>query len=133
MAARKKVVEEEVVEKKATKKAAKKVVEETPEKKIREATIQDYDTIICPIITDKTMIQMQKLNQVTVKVSPRANKTHIKKAFEGVFNVHVTAVKIINIPTKEKSRGGKYKGFVGGYKKAVVTVKDGEAIDLFRE
>ena len=132
MAARKKVVEEEVVEKKASKKAKKEVVE-TPEKPVRQASIQDYDLIIAPVITDKTMTQMQNLNQVTVKVSPKANKTSIKKAFEAVFNVHVVSVKVINVPAKEKSRGGKYKGHVSGYKKAVVIIKDGEAIDLFKE
>ena len=132
MAAKKKVVEEEaVVEKKAKK--AKKAVVETPEKPVRQARIQDYDLIIAPVITDKTMVQMQNLNQVTVKVSPKANKVSVKKAFEAVFNVHVVAVKIINVAAKEKSRGGKHKGTVSGFKKAVVTIKDGEAIDLFRE
>ena len=132
MAARKKVVEEEVVEKKAkrTKKADPAPVAEKP---VRKASIYDYDLIIAPVITDKTMGQMQNLNQVTVKVKPTANKVSVKKAFEAVFSVHVTAVKIVNVPTKEKSRGGRYKGTVGGYKKAIVTIKDGEAIDLFRE
>lgn len=139
MAAKKKVVDAELQEevkveekpKKARK--AKEPVVEVKEKPFPTPTVHDFDTIIAPVITEKTMAQMQMLNQVTVKVKPRANKVAIKKAFEAVFQVHVTGVKIVNVLAKEKSRGARYKGTVPGYKKAIVTVKDGEAIDLFRE
>lgn len=140
MAARKKVVEEEVVaeqeavlEKPKKTRKKKEAVVEVEEKRLPQPTIHDYDTIIAPVITEKTMYQMQMHNQVSLKVRKDANKVEIKKAFEAIFQAHVTAVKIINVISKAKSRGGQHKGRVPGYKKAIVTIKEGEAIDLFRE
>ena len=98
-----------------------------------KATIHDFDVIIEPVITEKTMSLMQEQNKVTLKVSPKANRADVKKAFEKVFGVKVTGVNIVNAPAKETTRGGRYKGVISGFKKAVVTVADGQAIDLFKE
>ena len=98
-----------------------------------KATIHDFDVIIEPVITEKTMSLMQEQNKVTLKVSPKANRADVKKAFEKVFGVKVTGVNIVNAPAKETTRGGRYKGTISGFKKAVVTVADGQAIDLFKE
>jgi len=98
-----------------------------------KATIHDFDVIIEPVITEKTMSLMQEQNKVTLKVSPKANRADVKKAFEKVFGVKVIGVNIVNVPGKETTRGGRYKGVISGFKKAVVTVAEGQAIDLFKE
>ena len=100
---------------------------------VKKATIHDFDVIIEPVITEKTMSLMQEQNKVTLRVSKKANRAEVKKAFEAVFGVKVTGVNIVNVPAKETTRGSRYKGVISGYKKAVVTVADGEAIDLFKE
>ncbi|HKM11511.1 MAG: 50S ribosomal protein L23 [Bacilli bacterium] len=110
-----------------TKKVAKKV------EQVRKATVKQYDTIVRPIITEKSMALMQSQNKVTVEVPADANKTAIKLAFEAVFNVKVENVNISNVRSEKTRRGGRYEGHVPGYKKAIVTVAEGDAIDLFKE
>ena len=97
------------------------------------ASVHDFDVIVEPVITEKTMSLMQEQNKVTVRVSGKANRADVKKAFEKVFGVKVTQVNIVNVPAKETTRGGRYKGRISGFKKAVITVKEGQAIDLFKE
>ena len=106
-------------------KASKKVVS--------KASIHDYEVILEPVITEKTMSLMQEQNKVTVKVSKKANRAEVKKAFERIFQVTVEDVNIVNVSSKDTRRGGRYNGSIPGFKKAIVTVKDGEAIDLFKE
>lgn len=102
-------------------------------KKVSKATVHDYDVIIAPVITEKTMSLMQEQNKVTVKVCKKANRAEVKKAFENIFGVKVLDVNIVNVPGKETTRGGRYKGVISGFKKAVVTIAEGEALDLFKE
>ena len=54
-------------------------------------------------------------------------------AFESVFQVKVKEVNIINVDAKAAKRGTRYPGMIPGYKKAIVTLADGEALDLFKE
>ena len=106
------------------------------EKKVianKKASIHDFDIIVEPVITEKTMSLMQEQNKVTVRVSKTANRADVKKAFEKIFGVKVTQVNIVNVPAKETTRGGRYRGTISGFKKAVITVKEGQAIDLFKE
>ena len=98
-----------------------------------KATEKDFQVIVKPLITEKTMALMQNENKVTVKVLDSANKTEIKLAFERIFQVKVTDVKVLNQRAKETTRGTRYAGSISGFKKAVVTVAEGEAIDLFKE
>ena len=98
-----------------------------------KATERDFAVIVKPVVTEKTMALMQNENKVTLKVSPDANKTEVKLAFERIFQVKVTDVKISNVKTKLTSRGTRYNGKISGYKKAIVSVAEGEAIDLFKE
>ena len=100
---------------------------------LSKATVHDFDTIIEPVLTEKTMKLMQEENKVTVKVSKTANKVEIKKAFENVFGVKVIGVNIVNVRSTSTTRGGRYKGTIPGFKKAVVTIAEGEALDLFKE
>ena len=109
----------------------KKVVEAKPS--FPKATQRDYEVIVKPIITEKSMALMQNENKVTLKVLPDANKTEVKLAFERIFQVKVVNVKIANVKTKLTTRGTRYQGKISGYKKAVVTIAEGEAIDLFKE
>ena len=98
-----------------------------------KATERDFAVIVKPIITEKTMALMQNENKVTLKVLPDANKTEVKLAFERIFQVKVIDVKIANVKTKLTTRGTRYQGKISGYKKAIVTIAEGEAIDLFKE
>ena len=98
-----------------------------------KATERDFAVIVKPVITEKSMALMQNENKVTVKVLESANKTEIKLAFERIFQVKVTDVKVLNQRAKSTTRGTRYQGHISGFKKAVVTVADGEAIDLFKE
>ena len=98
-----------------------------------KATEKDFQVIVKPLITEKTMALMQNENKVTVKVLDSANKTEIKLAFQRIFQVKVTDVKVLNQRAKNTTRGTRYAGTISGFKKAVVTVADGEAIDLFKE
>ena len=111
--------------------AAKKKTEAA--NRFPKATEKDFTVIVKPLITEKTMALMQNENKVTVKVLECANKTEIKLAFERIFQVKVTDVKVLNQRAKETTRGTRYAGSISGFKKAVVTVAEGEAIDLFKE
>ena len=102
-------------------------------KKLTKASIHDYDTIVEPVLTEKSMQLMQEQNKVTVKVSKTANKVEVKKAFENVFGVKVVDVNIVNVRSTSTTRGGRYKGTIPGFKKAIVTIAEGEALDLFKE
>ena len=107
-------------------------VEET---KVRfpRPTLRDFDAIDSPLITEKSMALMQQQNKVTVKVAASANKIEIKNAFEHIFQVKVVDIKIANQIEKKTSRGGRYKGTISGFKKAIVTIAEGSAVDLFKE
>ena len=62
-----------------------------------------------------------------------ANKTEIKLAVERIFQVKVEDVRVSNVRAKSTTRGTRYSGKISGYKKAVITIAEGEAIDLFKE
>ena len=96
-------------------------------------TERDFAVIKQPRITEKTMSLMQDQNKVTVEVAEDANKTEVKLAFERIFQVKVTDVKISNVRAKSTTRGTRYHGVISGYKKAIVTIAEGEAIDLFKD
>ncbi len=111
---------------KQTKKAEQKVV-------VKKPTIAQFDLIIRPIITEKSMALMQDQNKVTIEIPKDANKDTVKDAFEAVFGVSVIDVKVINTIAKKTRRGGRFQGTIPAVKKAIVTVKEGQAIDLFKE
>ena len=87
-----------------------------------------YDTIISPVITEKSS-NLSTQNKVVFKVRDDANKKTLKKNIEKIFKVSVTKINIINKKTRVKTtnRGSKK---VLGYKKAIVTIKKGQNIDL---
>ncbi len=86
------------------------------------------DIIFAPVVTEKSAMNAQN-GIYTFKVDKRASKTQIKKTIEEQFGVHVE--KINTLITKPKDRRvGKYTGKTKVYKKAIVTLKSGETIDL---
>ncbi len=89
-----------------------------------------YEIIRRPIITEKSMGLVEKKMQYTFEVDKRANKIEIKKAIEVLFKVDVAAVNTINVDKKAK-KVGKYEGFKPAYKKAIITLKPGQTIDVF--
>ena len=91
--------------------------------------MKDYtDIIIAPVITEKSAHQAEQ-NVYTFKVASSANKIEIKKAIEAAFGVKVEKVNTLITKPKAK-RVGRYTGKTKTYKKAFVTLKDGEAIEL---
>ena len=112
--------------------AAKKKVE-APKSSFQKPTERDFAVILKPVITEKSMAKMQNENKVTVRVAPTSNRTEVKLAFERIFQVKVVDVRIVNVHAKATTRGTRYHGYIQGYKKAIVTIASGEAIDLFRE
>ena len=87
-----------------------------------------YDVVVAPVITEKSTI-LSENNQVVFEVAIDANKTEIKDAVEALFNVSVTAVNTIRVKGKTK----RFRGIPGrrkDVKKAVVTLKDGDMIDI---
>ena len=90
--------------------------------------INFIDSIRQPIITEKATI-LSEQNKTVFKVHEGANKKSIKKNIEKLFKVNVIKVNIINTKTKRKMKQGK-ASFKSGYKKAIVTLKKGQSIDL---
>jgi large subunit ribosomal protein L23 len=87
-----------------------------------------YDKILAPHITEKST-NMSEQNKIVFKVPLKANKNNLKKNIEKIFKVNVTKINIINKKPKIKiTRGRKVK--VSGFKKAIVTIKKGQNIDL---
>ena len=86
------------------------------------------DIIIAPVITEKSMAERQN-NVYTFKVVKTATKTQIKWAIENAFGVKVKSVNTLVTKPKDK-RVGRYTGQTKTYKKAIVTLKDGQQIEI---
>ena len=87
-----------------------------------------YDKILSPMVTEKST-NMSEQNKIVFKVPTAANKVNLKKNIEKIFKVNVTKINTIDYKQKIKIvRGRKVK--VPGYKKAIVTLKKGQSIDL---
>lgn len=92
------------------------------------------EILIKPILTEKANAQQEKLRRYAFKVNRRANKLEIKTAIEQFYGVNVLDVNTLVVPGKNKSRSTKagiISGVKSGYKKALVTVAEGETIDLY--
>ena len=89
-----------------------------------------HDTIISPLVTEKSTTQREGQNQYSFMVDKRANKIEIKEAVERLFKVKVTEVRTTMIRGKVKKLGSRF-GKRPDWKKAIVTVKEGDRIDFF--
>ena len=90
--------------------------------------INFIDSIRNPIVTEKATI-LSEQNKTVFKVHSKANKKNIKKNIEKLFKVNFVKINIINQKTKVKMKQGK-KSYKSGYKKAIITLKKGQSIDL---
>ncbi len=87
-----------------------------------------YDKILSPLVTEKST-NLSEQNKVVFKVLSTANKKSLKKNIEKIFKVNVIKINIINKQNRTKlTRGRKIK--VSGFKKAIITLKKGQSIDL---
>jgi len=89
-----------------------------------------YKIIIRPIDTEKTRYQASELGQYTFAIDRRANKIDVKRAVEEIFETEVVSVRVINMPAKGYGRGRRLVRRPL-WKKAIVTLAEGERLDLF--
>jgi len=90
--------------------------------------------LIRPIVTEKMTAQSEKMGRYGFVVDKKSNKVEIKLAVEKEYGVTVTGVRTMIVPGKDKTRFTKrniLRGSTGSWKKAIVTLKTGEAIDLY--
>ncbi|MDJ0843186.1 MAG: 50S ribosomal protein L23 [Crocosphaera sp.] len=87
------------------------------------------DLVIKPIITEKATLQLEQ-NKYVFDVLPKATKPEIKAAIESLFDVKVTGVNTIR-PPRKKRRVGRFIGHKPLYKRAIVTLEEGDSIELF--
>ena len=87
-----------------------------------------YDKILYPLVTEKSTNQSE-YNKIVFKVPSKANKKNLKKNIEKIFKVNVIKINIINKQNRTKITRGK-KVRVSGFKKAIITLKKGQSIDL---
>lgn len=87
------------------------------------------DIIKAPVITEKSSNIASNDRKYVFKVDAKANKSQIKDAIEKIFNVKVEKVNTVNVHPKKK-RVGRYSGMTNKYKKAIVTLVNGNKIDL---
>ena len=90
--------------------------------------IHYLDKIISPNVTEKST-SLSEFNKVVFKVNKNANKKSIKKSIEKIFKVNVVKINTVNIRKKVKMVRNK-KAYKSGYKKAIITLKKGQSIDL---
>jgi large subunit ribosomal protein L23 len=93
-----------------------------------EVNLRDYDTILAPVITEKATLVAEE-NKIIFRVPLTATKDEIKQAVENLFKVDVTKVNTIRMKGKTK----RFRGIVGrrpDWKKAIVTLKDGQSVDV---
>lgn len=92
--------------------------------------VDPHDILIAPLLTEKSTRLREQHNQIAFMVSPRANKSEVKKAVEEALNVKVASVNIVNVRGKTK-RLGRFEGRQSSWKKGIVTLKAGQKLDLF--
>ena len=83
-----------------------------------------------PVLTEESTLQIETRNKFAFKVDPRANKSEIRDAVEKMFNVRVVAVNTMNYMGKPRRRGRFRPGRQASWKKAIVTLRAGDTIDL---
>ena len=92
--------------------------------------MKQYDIIRGPVVTEKTTLQKELNNQVTLKVDKTANRVEIKNAVEKSFNTKVKQVRTLQVKGKVKQRG-RIPGKRKDWKKAIITLMPGQRIDFF--
>lgn len=88
------------------------------------------NAVVRPVISEKSFRLVQAHNQYTFRVRAGAHKTIIRQAVEELFDVTVTDVRTVSVPSKPKRRG-QSRGRRPGWKKAIVELRPGDRIELF--
>ena len=96
------------------------------------AEFKPYSHIVRPVMTERSTILKEKLNQYVFEVSKGSTKTDIKGSIEQIFKVKVERVRTMTMPGKFR-RFGRSGGHRPDWKKAVVTLKRGDSIDLVEQ
>ena len=89
-----------------------------------------FDVLRAPKMSEKTLSLKEEANQFAFEVDQRANKIQIKESIEKSFKVSVLKVRTMNIRGKKK-RLGRYQGLKSSWKKAIITLKEGDTIEYF--
>jgi large subunit ribosomal protein L23 len=92
--------------------------------------VNTHDVIRKPLVTEKSNIGREEQNLVTFAVDPRANKHEIRQAVEQLFQVKVVDVRTMRMPRKTR-RVGRFAGRKTAWKKAIVKLAEGQAIEFF--
>lgn len=95
------------------------------------AEIHLYDVLRRPVVTEKSNIMSEALNQYVFEVAPDANKRQIKQAIEVIFEKHVRKVNTMVMPAKRGIRGRNPYVRSQQWKKAIVSLEPGETLELF--
>lgn len=121
----------EKVEKKETKERPGKMVRRKKEapKTIKSKYAETYKILDKPILSEKATDLERDFNQFVFKVWPRTNKIEIKKAIEAIYGVSPLKINIINVKGKQR-KYDRAKGKTSTWKKAIVTIKQGERIEI---
>ena len=95
-------------------------------------SLQQHQIVVAPILTEESQIQIRKCNQFTFKVHPDANKKMIKEALEAIYTeVKIVSVNTVNYKGKLSAMTGRRRpGHKPDWKKAIVTLRDGDTINL---
>ena len=92
-------------------------------------SLHPNEVLLAPVVSEKSYSLISD-RKYTFKVHKDAHKTQVRQAVEELFDVHVQRVNIVKVPSKPKRRG-LFKGTRQGWKKAIVTVREGETIEIF--
>ena len=97
--------------------------------------MQTYEVLLRPVVSEKST-DLASINKYTFEVSTRANKIEIRRAVEDRYNVHVSSVRVVTVPPKQRGAGyvginKRRRGLTSAWKKAIVTLVAGERIDDF--
>ena len=95
------------------------------------AELHLYDVLKRPVITEKSAVQSDELNQYVFEVAPEANKIQIKEAIEVIFDVDVVKVNTMVMPAKRGRRGRNWYVRSRQWKKAIVSLAADQTIELF--
>lgn len=124
-----KKIEKKKVEKKVEKKIEKKVEAKPEIKRPRKKVSGMAYRVLSSVHVTEKATGLEAENKYVFNVSPKANKSEIKKAVQNLYGVNVVNVRIINIPRKQR-RLGKQKGWRKGYKKAIIRIDKGQRIEI---
>jgi large subunit ribosomal protein L23 len=124
-----KKIEKKKVEKRVEKKVEKKVEAKPEIKRPRKKVSGTAYRVLTSVHVTEKATGLEAENKYVFNVSPKANKTEIKKAVQNLYGVNVVNVRIINIPRKQR-RLGRQKGWRKGYKKAIVRISKGQRIEI---